>query len=45
MFVFCPFSVGKRTENEHEKFLERGLGRNHFTKRVSPDYFFESETV
>jgi len=25
--------------------LERGLGRNLFSKRVSPDYFFDSELV
>ncbi len=25
--------------------MERGLGRNLFSKRVSPDYFFESEPV
>jgi len=25
--------------------LEKGLGRNLFSKRFSPDYFFESELV
>jgi len=45
MFVFCPFSVRKTDKNVTEKFLERGLGRNPFTKGVSPDYFFESESV
>jgi len=29
----------------NEKFLERGLGRNLFSKRFSPDYFFESDLV
>jgi len=32
-------------ENANEKFLERGLGRNLFTKRVSPVHFFEIESV
>jgi len=29
----------------NEKFLERGLGRNLFSKRFSPDYFFECALV
>jgi len=46
MFVAHPLSSGgKWMSHANEKFLERGLGRSLFSKRSSPDYFFESELV
>jgi hypothetical protein len=48
--LYCPWFSGSPQRGEpenhgNEKFLERGLGRNLFSKRFSPDYFFECESV
>jgi hypothetical protein len=48
--LYCPWFSGSPQRGEpenhgNEKFLERGLGRNLFSKRFSPDYFFETGLV